>query len=165
MPAMMPWRSDWAPRVGLTVWTDCRVSSTGRAPAFSTVARSFASCSVKLPVISPLPVITPFTTGFEMIVRSTAIAIWFWGGCAFNAARVASSNFAEPVPLSWNVTTHCVTPVFGSLLSCAEAFVMSLPVMITGPSWTLSFCVSGYQTVLVSCAPGRHAFVACSAAV
>ena len=129
------------------------------------MARSFASCSVKLPLISPLPVITPFTTGFEMIVRSTAIAIWFWGGGAFRAARVACSNFAEPVPFSWKATTHWVTLVFGSLLSCAEAFVMSLPVMMTGPRLTLSFCWSGYQTGFLSCAAPRHDLVACSAAV
>ena len=51
----MPWCSDSWPSVGLTVCTDWRVSSTGRAPAFSMVARSLASCSVNPPVITPVP--------------------------------------------------------------------------------------------------------------
>ncbi len=51
----MPWRSDSDPSVGLTVCTCWRVSSTGRAPAFNTVARSRASASVNPPVISPVP--------------------------------------------------------------------------------------------------------------
>ena len=76
----MPWCNDCEPSVGLTVWTDWRVSSTGSAPAFSCVARSLARCSVKEPEMTPEPVqISPWTVGAEMTVRSTAIAIWFCG--------------------------------------------------------------------------------------
>ncbi len=51
------------------------VSSTGRAPAFSCVARSFARPSVKLPVITPDPlVIGLWTVGAEMTWSSTTIA-------------------------------------------------------------------------------------------
>ena len=60
----MPCRNDSSPSVGLTVCTDCRVSSTGSAPAFSTVARSLASVSSKPPLITPLPfVMGSFTVG------------------------------------------------------------------------------------------------------
>ena len=71
-----PCRSDSSPSVGLTVCTDCLVSSTGSAPAFSCVARSFASCSAKPPVISPIPGDgADCTVGDEITTRSTTIAI------------------------------------------------------------------------------------------
>ena len=98
MPARMPWCSDSAPSVGLTVCTCSRVSSTGRAPAFSTVARSRASASVNPPVISPVPpVIAPCTLGEEMMTRSTTIAIWFWARGSETAAVVASANRSDAV--------------------------------------------------------------------
>ena len=90
---MMPSLRDSVPRVGLTVCTDCCVRFTGSEPAFRIAARSFAVSSVKLPVICPRPaVIGDCTTGFEMILWSTAIAIWFCGGWALTATRVAVAN-------------------------------------------------------------------------
>ena len=72
---MIPWCSDSWPSVGLTVTICWRVSCTGSAPAFSTVARSFACCSVKLPVITPVPpVMADWTVGAEMTTWSTTIA-------------------------------------------------------------------------------------------
>ncbi len=54
------------------------MSSTGSAPAFNCVARSFARPSVNDPEITPEPAqMAPLTVGEEMIVRSTAIAISF----------------------------------------------------------------------------------------
>ena len=105
----MPWCSDSWPSVGLTVCTDWRVSSTGRAPAFSCVARSLASCSVNPPEITPVPpVIGLSTRGAEMTSRSTTIAIWFWGGGRVTAFVVASPKASEPLPFSSNWTVHCV---------------------------------------------------------
>ena len=85
------------------------MSSTGRAPEFSWVARSFASCSVKLPVITPNPpVIADCTTGLEMISRSTTIAIWLRGGGCVTAAVVASANRSPPELVRSNWTLHSV---------------------------------------------------------
>ena len=140
MPAMMPWSQ--------------RLLAEGRAHGLHLTAASAPpagrrrsapsrgpspSCSVKLPVISPFAGDRRRSRpGFEMIVRSTAIAIWFCGRLRVQRRRASPPRTSpSPGPLSWNVTTHCVTPVFGSLLSCAEAFVMSLPVMITGPELDL----------------------------
>ena len=99
-----------------------------------------ACCSVKFPVMMPLPaVIGLWTTGFEMIVRSTAIAIWFVGGGWFTAAVVAAANLLAPSLSRVNATAHCV---IGSVcvppVSCAEAFVMLLPMITTGPRCTFA---------------------------
>ena len=107
---MMPSLSDSSPSVGLTVRTDCRVSSTGNAPAFSWVARSRASCSENPPVISPEPpVIADWTVGEEITTRSTMIAIWSVGGGAPTASVVAVAKASVPSLSSWKVTVHSDT--------------------------------------------------------
>ena len=46
---------------------EIRLIGTGKAPAFKRVAKSFASCKVKLPVITALPSgITDWTVGALM---------------------------------------------------------------------------------------------------
>src|SRR5439155_25024720 len=89
----------------------------------------------KFPVMMPLPaVIGLWTTGFEMMVRSTAIAIWLVGGGWFTAAVVAAANLLDPSLSRVNATAHCVIgSVWVPPVSCAEAFVMLLPMITTGP--------------------------------
>ena len=110
-PARIPCSNDSPPRVGLTVRTDCRVSSTGSAPAFSCVARSFASCSAKPPVISPIPpVMADCTWGDEITTRSTTIAIWSVGSGEPTAAVVASANRSAPSLSNWKFTVQSDVP-------------------------------------------------------
>ena len=80
----------------LTVRVWSFVSWTGRAPAFSTVARSFARCSVKLPVITPVPfVIGDCTVGAEMTSLSRMIASCLPWSCVVTSPKTPLPSFVR----------------------------------------------------------------------
>src|SRR3954463_4321763 len=140
---MMPSFRDSVPRVGLTVRTDCFVRSTGNEPAFKMAARFFASLSVKLPVICPRPaVMGDCTTGLEMMLWSNAMAIWFCGGCALTASRVAVANAAVPSPSKTKSMTHSATDWLEPD-SDAVALVMLGPGVTTGAGGQWGFFLFG----------------------
>jgi len=84
---------------------------------------------------------------------------------------VAAANLLDPGPSSVNATAHCV---IGSVcvppVSWADAFVMLLPMITTGPRCIFEpaadpAAFETYQTSLLSCAAPWQAFVACSCGV
>ena len=63
-PAIRPWSSAWRPSVADTCEREIRSSLSGRAPIWSTVARSWAVWGVKLPEICA-PVEPSMPSGFS----------------------------------------------------------------------------------------------------
>ena len=123
----MPCCSDSGPSVGLTVWTDWRVSSTGRAPAFSTRGEVLGlGLGEATGDDAGAVVIGLCTAGDEMISRSTTIAIWFCGGGWLHgrrgglAERVGAVAVQLELDLPLLATWDCVPPprIAGRLRRC-----------------------------------------------
>src|SRR5205085_3835411 len=144
---------DCLPRVGDTVSTLSRFRSTGRAPWFRTSARSLAFCSLKLPVIWPVPLqIGDWTEGAEMVSRSSVMASSFIGGLCVWSCVVTPQNRLEPLFVRSNwMSQPTGVPEVACVLYTAVDLAMASPVIFTGPSllrWQESnevqgCCVSG----------------------
>src|SRR3954462_15512527 len=130
---MRPACRDSLPRVGLTVSSCCLVSSTGRAPSFSTSARSLASCSVNEPEIWPRPFgICSLIVGADSTWRSSTMA-----SCWLTRRWVMSENLAAPalfISKSISQPTFQFTDVDDAVRYTAVALEMASPVISTGPS-------------------------------
>ena len=127
---MRPWCSDCLPRVGDTVSTFSRFRSTGRAPWFSTSARSLACDSEKLPVIWPLPLqIGDWITGAVTAFRSSTMA-----SCLPCSCVETLQNVADPAPVRLKLICHPAGfPLEGCVLYTAVDLEMASPVTCTGP--------------------------------
>ena len=131
MPAQMPADSWSPPSCGDTVSTDEMSKEIGRAPYFSTFARSRASASVKVPVICAWPPgIGCDTLGVEMVSPSSTIANRFWPSPRAEMFWVALRNLSPPSPVNFRLTCHWKPPCGIPALASAR----SVPFMIAGPS-------------------------------
>ena len=131
MPAQMPAVSWSPPSCGDTVSTEEMSNETGRAPYFSTFARSRASASVNVPVICAWPPGIGFSTlGVEIVTPSSTIANRFWPWPRWEMFVVALRNLSPPSPVNFRFTCHWKPPCGMPALASAR----SVPLRIAGPS-------------------------------
>src|SRR4051812_25142152 len=133
-PASSPALSWSVPSVGETVSASCCWKVSGRAPYFRTLARSWASFWVKLPVIWVWPLIVPWIAGAEITLPSSTNATLLLAALGVTVTlcwEVYWAQVAWPLLLKSSETVHCGLVEVGGT---AEAPEMSVPSMIAGAS-------------------------------
>src|SRR5439155_10539389 len=108
-PASSPYLSWSRPSVAETSWAVSTLNDSGSEPYLSWAARFSAAVLVKLPVISVVPVITPWVAGAETTLLSRTTAIRSLAPLLY-VSLVRSVHLPWPALLNWRVTFQPPAP-------------------------------------------------------